>query len=337
MRTTIAALASALVAAALAVGPVGAATKDPYFDRQWGLATIQAEAAWAESTGRGALIAVVDTGVDLEHPDLAKKLVVRSNADMVDPKKADGPLDENGHGTHVAGIAGAITNNGVGVAGTAPNAKILPVRVLDAEGSGTTDQVAAGIRFAADQGADVINLSLGFLSGVGEVVNLIGDLDPVNEAVDYAGSKGAVVIAAAGNDAFPLCGQPAAHPNVVCVGATDSRDLKSWFSNFDATMTKKFIVAPGGDALTCESDVFSTYLRSAESFCSDEPGYEAIAGTSMATPFVSGVAALLASEGLSNDAIVQCLLISSDDLGLPGWDPLYGHGRLNALEAVSNC
>jgi subtilisin family serine protease len=102
-------------------------------------------------------------------------------------------------------------------------------------------------------------------------------------------------------------------------------------------MTKKFIVAPGGDALTCESDVFSTYLRSAESFCSDEPGYEAIAGTSMATPFVSGVAALLASEGLSNDAIVQCLLISSDDLGLPGWDPLYGHGRLNALEAVSNC
>jgi subtilisin family serine protease len=91
-----------------------------------GLATIQAEAAWAESTGRGALIAVVDTGVDLKHPDLAKKLVVRSNADMVDPKKADGPLDENGHGTHVAGIAGAITNNGIGVAGTAPNARSCP-------------------------------------------------------------------------------------------------------------------------------------------------------------------------------------------------------------------
>jgi thermitase len=90
--------------------------------------------------------------VDLKHPDLAKKLVVTSNADMVDPKQADGPLDENGHGTHVAGIAGAITNNGIGVAGTAPNARILPVRVLDAEGSGTADQVAAGIRFAADQG-----------------------------------------------------------------------------------------------------------------------------------------------------------------------------------------
>jgi subtilisin family serine protease len=337
MRRVFGALIAAPLGAALVAHPVGAGTKDPYLAKQWGLEKIRAEGAWKVSTGKGALIAVVDTGVDLKHPDLARKLVVRPDADMVDPKGADGALDENGHGTHVAGIAGAITNNGVGVAGTAPGAKILPVRVLDAEGSGATDQVADGIRYAADHGADVINLSLGFLSGVGEVVNLLGDLDPVHEAVDHAHSKGAVVIAAAGNDAFPLCAQPASHPNVLCVGATDSRDLKSWFSNFDVTMSRRFIVAPGGESLTCDGDVFSTYLRSAESACSEEPGYDALAGTSMATPFVSGVAALLSSKGLGNDEIVDCLVANSDDLGPPGWDPLYGHGRLNARKAVTNC
>lgn len=331
--------------------PISAATSDPYLNKQWGLAKIQAEQAWAVADGTGAIIAVVDTGVDFNHPDLASKLIYYPEADFVAPNGActgkkgqrtctqDGAQDENGHGTHVAGIAAAITNNGVGVAGVAPEAKILPVRVLDAEGSGTTDQVAAGIRFAADKGADVINLSLGFLSGAGEVVKLIGVLDPVYDAIDYAQNKGATVVIAAGNDSVPLCSEPSAAPGVICVGSTDVNDLRSWFSNGDATLMKNYLVAPGGDALTCAGDIFSTYLTTlATSSCSSQRGYEALAGTSMATPHVAGVAALLASKGLDRAQITGCILSSADDLGTPGRDPVFGYGRLNANKAVtSNC
>jgi serine protease len=334
MRTF--AIVVAAVVLAFAV-PAGAATSDPHFGRQWGLVNIQAEQAWATADGTGALIAVVDSGVDLGHPDLASKLVTLPGADFSDGQDADGPQDENGHGTHVAGIAGAITNNGVGVAGTAPGARIMPVRVLDQDGSGTTDQVATGIRFAADNGADVINLSLGFLSGVDTVVRILGDLDPVYEAIDHAWSAGATIVVAAGNDTFPLCAEPSAHPRVVCVGATDVRDLRSFYSNSDATLTSQYLVAPGGDALSCSGDIFSTYLRSEQPTCSPEAGYEAVAGTSMATPFVSGVAGLLAGKGLSNQQIVGCLTSTTDDLGLPGRDPIFGFGRVNALKAVTGC
>ncbi len=331
---------------------LSAATTDPYFGKQWGLAKIQAEQAWAVSDGSGAIIAVVDTGVDFKHPDLASKLIYYPDADFVAPngtctggKKGqrsctqDGAQDENGHGTHVAGIAAAITNNGVGVAGVAPGAKLLPVRVLDAEGSGTTDQVAAGIRFAADKGADVVNLSLGFLSGVGEVVKLIGVLHPVYDAISYAQSKGATVVIAAGNDSVPLCSEPSAAPGVICVGSTDANDVRSWFSNGDATLMKNYLVAPGGDALTCAGDIFSTYLTTlSTSSCSNQMGYDALAGTSMATPHVAGVAALLASKGLDRERIVSCILASADDLGTPGRDPVFGYGRLNANKAVTaNC
>jgi serine protease len=348
-------LSTSAVAALLVVGvigaPVQAAPSDPHFSKQWGLVKIEAEQAWATSDGSGALIAIVDTGVDLNHPDLASKLVVYPDADFVEPqgnctgkKKTgrtctqDGPQDENGHGTHVAGIAGALTNNGVGVAGTAPGARILPVRVLDEDGFGDTEDIADGIRFAADKGADVVNLSLGFLTGEGEVIKLLGGLDPIYEAIDHAVSRGAVVVVAAGNDGGPVCAEPAAHPSVVCVGATDSRDLKAWYSNFDASTFKSYLVAPGGEGLlSCAQDIFSTYLRGAETFCSEDSGYEALAGTSMATPFVSGVAAVLASEGLGGARIVDCILSSADDLGVPGDDSVFGHGRLNAQRAVTSC
>jgi len=330
--------------------PVYAATNDPYFAKQWALGKIQAERAWTIANGTGAIIAVVDTGVDFKHPDLASKLIYYADADFVEPDGTctgrkgartcvqDGAQDQNGHGTHVAGIAAAITNNGVGVAGVAPGAKILPVRVLDAEGSGTTDQVAAGIRYSADKGAHVINLSLGFLSGLGEVIKLIGDLDPVYDAIAYAQSKGSVVVIAAGNDSVPLCSEPSAAPGVLCVGSTDSGDLRSWFSNGDATLQKNYLVAPGGDGLTCGGDIFATYLTTlATSSCSTQAGYDALAGTSMATPHVAGVAALLRSKGLSSDRIVSCLLATGDDLGTPGRDPIFGYGRLNAYNAVSAC
>jgi subtilisin family serine protease len=342
--------------------PAGAASNDPYYGRQWGHQRIRAEQAWATTTGTGALIAVVDSGVDLTHPDLQVNIVNNSDADFVEPEGnctgnaanrvcvQDGPQDENGHGTHVAGIIGAVANNGIGVAGVAPGARILPVRVLDEAAEGEIQPLAAGIRYAADRGADVINVSLGWTAGHGEALGAIGLLDPVYSALDYAWSRGSLVIVAAGNDSVPLCSEPASGHHVLCVGSTDSRDLLSGFSNSDATIVDAHITAPGGDggglaslgpssptASLCSGDVFSTYLRSATSWCSSESGYEAAAGTSMAAPHVSGVAGLLAAKGLTNQQISDCLLRTGDDLGAPGRDPVYGFGRVNALRAVTSC
>lgn len=345
--TTLTAVLAALVAATAASS--AATVGDPYRSKQWGLDHIRAEQAWATSDGTDALVAVVDTGVDLGHPDLAANLVTYPDADMVEPKGTctkkkrvrtcvqDGAQDENGHGTHVAGIVAAVSDNGIGVAGTAPGAKVLPVRVLDAEGTGTAEQVAAGIRYASAKGADVINLSLGFVSGVDKVVKVIGALDGVYAAIDDAWTAGAVVVIAAGNDSFPLCAEPSAHPRAVCVGASGRDDVRSFYSNTDATMSSTYLVAPGGEALSCAGDILSTYLRSEpRSVCTGiDQGYDYLAGTSMATPHVAGVAALLAAQGRSNSRIVEVLASTADDLGLPGRDAIYGYGRVNAQGAVA--
>ncbi|MGH2746884.1 MAG: S8 family peptidase [Actinomycetota bacterium] len=344
-QTVIVALATLVLAGVVA--PARGATSDPYFSKQWGLHKIRAEEAWALGNGSGSLIAVVDTGVDLTHPDLATKLIVLPDADFVEPKGTckrngqcvqDGAQDKNGHGTHVAGIAAAITNNGIGVAGVAPRARILPVRVLDADGEGgTVSGIASGIRYAADKGARVVNLSLTFWPpGVDKLDRALGNLGPVYDAIDYAYAKGAVIVVAAGNDSFPLCAEPSAHPRVLCVGATDRNDLRTFYSNSDATLSSQYLVAPGGESLSCAGDIFSTYLRGVTSDCAED-GYEALSGTSMAAPFVSGVAAMLAAKGLTNDRIVTCIVSNTDDLGPPGRDLLFGYGRLNALKAVSAC
>ena len=362
MRKSIAVAATILALGALPA-PAAATSNDPYNSRQWGFRKVQAEQAWATTTGSGALIAVVDSGVDLTHPDLQANIVNNPDADFIEPDGEctgnktgrtcvqDGAQDENGHGTHVAGIIGAVANNGIGVAGIAPSARILPVRVIDANGDGATaERVAAGIRYAADHGADVINLSLGWTAGQGEALGAVGVLDPLYAALDYAWNKGSVVIVAAGNDSAPICSEPASGHHVVCVGSTDSRDLISFYSNWDPGALDTYVTAPGGDglslvslepdsptAVTCDGDIFSTYLRSRFSFCSSESGYEAAAGTSMAAPHVSGVAGLLAAKGLTNQQIVDCLKRTSDDLGFLGHDPVYGYGRVNALRAVTGC
>src|SRR5437867_1912348 len=193
--------------------PGSGAANDPLFPRQWGLQQIKAPPAWQRGAlGAGVTIAVVDTGADFSHPDLAAKLdpgidLVGTDNGLTGPG-CPGAEDENGHGTHVAGIAAAITNNGKGVAGTAPHARILPVRVLDANGSGDPAAVDAGIRWAADHGAKVINLSLG------PDTPLVASLpdQATDDGVAYAYSKGANVIAAAGNESVPLCDYPAAAP-----------------------------------------------------------------------------------------------------------------------------
>lgn len=310
---------------------------DPMVSQQWGLTRIRANEAWATATGDGITIAVVDSGVDLTHPDLAANVDVERDLDLVDGKSdEDGAQDTDGHGTHVAGIAAAVTNNGVGVAGVAPRATILPVRVLGLE-ENRTGRIAAGVRYAADAGAQVINLSLAY-SPPGHVDSITGSMRPVHDAIAYALSKGSVVVASAGNDSLPLCAEPAAVNGVLCVGAVDRSERPAYYTNFESRSSKRYLVAPGGDqALACANDVLSTYLRGGERVCSSVDGYESQAGTSMAAAFVSGTAALLAEEGLKNTAIVECLLGSTDDLGPPGRDPVFGYGRLNAARAVATC
>ncbi|SDZ17837.1 Subtilase family protein [Micromonospora pattaloongensis] len=215
--TTVAAAALTLTAA-----PAWAASDDPLYGKQWGLQQLHAEQAWRTSTGAGVIIAVVDTGVDLGHPDFAGKLV--PGATFVDCGSAscgngdwrgpDGVADpEDTHGSHVAGIAAAATGNGVGIAGVAPDARIMPIKVLE-QGAGSFADIAAGIRYAADHGAQVVNLSLGGLPGT-QALTLTGLVSDVTDAIAYASGKGVAVIAAAGNEAAPLCATPAWEPGDV--------------------------------------------------------------------------------------------------------------------------
>jgi serine protease len=317
------------------------ATNDPLIRAQWGLSQIKAPAAWARGArGEGATIAVLDTGVDLAHPDLAGKLT--GGTDFVTlGDQCPGPQDENGHGTHVAGIAAAATGNGIGVAGTAPAAKVIPVRVLAADGGEPEAGTAyRAIRWAADNGADVINLSLG---GLPLLDYADGSDEEGEQAVDYAWSKGAVVVAAAGNESFPLCSYPSAAKRAVCVAATDSFGAPTFYSNFPATPDGNVAVrAPGGEGsqVFCEysGDVWSTVWPEEAvdaSSCGDFKGYETFSGTSMATPFVAGVAALLAGRGLSNAQIVECLKRTSDNRG--SYDPVYGYGIVDADAATATC
>jgi subtilisin family serine protease len=315
--------------------PTGSSPNDPLLGRQWGLSQIKVAGAWSRGAlGGGTTIAVVDTGVDLNHPDLKDKLL--PGADMVtDETCTPGAQDLNGHGTHVAGIAAASTNNGIGVAGTAPSANILPVRVLNPAGEGTGEDIANGIKWAADHGAQVINLSLG------NDVPLV-DLTGLGESVDYAWSKGAVIVAAAGNSTSPLCGFPAASVHAVCVAATDSAGFPSAYSNFPLRLDGGVAVrAPGGDgsgSCDLDADIWSTYWPGASGddaeACAPK-GYEPLAGTSMATPFVSGVAAMLRGAGLSNQQVLDCLKRTSSNGG--SYDPVWGYGIISAEAAVAGC
>jgi thermitase len=315
--------------------PGTGAVNDPFFAKQWGLEQIKAPAAWQRGvTGSGVTIAVADTGVDLNHPDLAAHIV--AGADFQEQDDCPGGQDENGHGTHVAGIAAAVTNNGIGVAGTAPDAKIMPVRVLDEEGSGDSETIIEGIKHAADNGAKVINLSLGQIPIVGQLQEINQDIE---DAVNYAWDRGALVIGAAGNESFPLCSYPSAAERSVCVGATDSRGLPSYYSNFPNNPHGTGSIgvrAPGGvGSVFCEDDedIWSTmWPASGHDECGEIAGYETLAGTSMASPFVAGVAALLFSQGLDNQQVLDKLKTTSSNQG--SYDPVMGYGIVDADAAT---
>jgi len=273
---------------------------DPLYRQQYGLRAIQAPEAWNRSTGKKKIIiAVVDTGVQRSHPDLKKKLITGYNF-VGNNENTD---DDNGHGTHVAGIAAAATNNGTGIAGTAPNCRILPVKVLDAAGGGTIHQVVQGIQYAADRGARVINMSF-----TGSERSKLEE-----DAVAYARKKGAVLIGAAGNDGKKNRCYPAAFARVIAVAALDERGKKASFSNYGKWVG---VAAPG-------SNILSTYPVGT---------YQALSGTSMAAPFVSGVAGLLASRGLSGSAIRSRIQATADRIA--GTGSSWRFGRVNAAKAL---
>ncbi|AYE53621.1 peptidase S8 (plasmid) [Priestia megaterium NCT-2] len=273
---------------------------DPFFAYQYGPQKVQAPDAWDVTTSNGNIkIAIIDTGVQLNHPELAIKLwpgynFVEGNLN---------PNDGNGHGTHVAGIAGALTENSLGIAGIAPSASIIPIRALDNSGNGTLSNIANAITYSTNAGAKVINLSLG--SSQGSIT--------LENAINYAWNQGVVIVAAAGNEASNILTYPAAYQNVIAVASTDINDQKSDFSNYGTWVE---VSAPG-------STILSTYTGSY---------YAYLSGTSMACPHVAGLAALLAAQGKNNVQIKNTILSTCDPV--PGTGLYWTYGRINANRAV---
>lgn len=321
MRKIFLCLVAAIVVVPLAAG---ADPGDPFWSDQWGMEKVGAEAAWGTARGGGITIAVIDTGVDIGHEDLLGKVV--SGHDYVEGD--DDPRDENGHGTHVSGIAAANTFNRRGVAGVAPEARILAIRVLDQLGFNIAPNIDEGqilastaqaVIEAVDKGAHVINLSLGSVGGGGPSPALA-------DAIDYAWANGRIVVVAAGNDDGAESGYTA-EPALVVV-ATTRNDTKPSYSNTVGD-AKWGISAPGGSS---SGEILSTY-------CCDpfDPGpYANSSGTSMAAPHVSGAVALLRSMGVSPQKTVDVLLQTATDVGPAGRDSTFGFGRLNLAAAVAS-
>jgi subtilisin family serine protease len=347
----IAALAATSTLAVGAAVPAVAAPDDPLYADQWGPQQVRAEQAWGTSTGSGTIIGVVDSGVDFDHPDLAGKLL--QGATFLDCGQTScgngdwesGPAErqelKSTHGTHVSGIAAAATGNGVGIAGVAPGARILPVKALDEDG-GSFEDIALGIRYAVDHGASVVNLSLGALPGV-QALTITGVISDVQEAIAYARERGAVVVAAAGNDfVAPLCGTPAFDRGALCVVSTDKREARSAFSNFALNQELDAVAAPGGSlAPVCGEDVVSTVPLGTGSAaaCGYGTDYDEYAGTSMATPHAAGVAALLAAQGRIDENIMTALETTARHPGTGArgvFDPVYGYGIVDAEAAVAS-
>ncbi|MGI5246061.1 FG-GAP-like repeat-containing protein [Dactylosporangium sp. CA-139066] len=289
---------------------MSAAPNDPayVYNYQGYLNTVRLPQAWDRTKGStDQIIAVVDSGVDAKHEDLAGRTVAGYNAITNVPTAANANTDDNGHGTMVAGIAAANTNNGIGVAGVAWNGRVMPVKVLDSQGNGYDSDIAKGIVWAADHGAKIINLSLGGP----------GDSSVLHDAVTYATGKGSLVVVAAGNTGDNTPQYPAAYPEVLAVAATDGAgkltDFSSWGDWVD-------VAAPG-------FDIVSSY-----------PGqqYYIGAGTSFSAPIVSGVAALIrgANPAMTPAQLITTIKSTARDAGPRGFDPYYGAGVLDALNAV---
>jgi len=279
---------------------------------QWALTKLSTTSAWDLSTGSGVKVAVVDTGVQASHPDLGSAVVDGAEFLGTSTSTGNGEVDGNGHGTHVAGIVAA-NHDGDLVTGISPSANVMPVRVLDAAGSGDTSDVDSGIIWAVDNGADIVSMSLGGPDA--------SDTDLA--AISYATSRGVAVVAAAGNDgALGRPSYPGAYPGVIAVSALSSNDVIGSYSNRGSYID---IAAPG-------SSILSDYPTSTVKLMS---------GTSMATPYVSGAIALVLAKMRETNAgatalqATDLLLANSHDLGATGRDDLYGAGRVDPLAALT--
>lgn len=282
----------------------GSTPNDTYYDSQWHLGKIGSPAAWLRTTGAASVtVAVVDSGVDAFHPDLAPKLVpgwnfVAANADT---------SDLTGHGTEVAGAVAAATNNQIGVAGVSWASMVMPLVVVDRSSFAAYSDIAAAIQYAVDRHVRIVNVSIGGTESSTTLQN----------AVNYAWNHGVLVFAAAMNSATTTPNYPAACNHAIAVSATDQADRLAVFSNYGGWLT---LSAPGVDILTTVSG----------------GGYGYVNGTSFASPITAGVAALVlaANSQLTNQQVLDILKQSADDLGQPGFDAYFGWGRVNAGRAV---
>lgn len=275
---------------------------DPRYPVQWHLPKVGASAAWDSAQGNGIVIAILDSGVDLTHPDLQQQLVPGWN--FFDNN--DDVSDVAGHGTTVAGVAGAAANNSTGVASMSFGARIMPMRITDAAGSGYSSLIASALVTAADNGAKVANIS--FLG--------VSYSSTVDSAAQYMRSKGGVVVTSSGNTGVLRSDPP--RSSLTVVAATDSSDAKASFSSWGDYVD---IAAPGVS--------ISTTTRGG--------GYGSASGTSASAPVVAGVYALMmsAKPGLSPATLDSIVFSTAQDLGSAGWDQQFGNGRVNAQAAVS--
>ncbi|KZL92441.1 S8 family peptidase [Clostridium magnum] len=283
-------------------------------DLEWDLQSVEADKAWSfVNQVRQVKVAVIDTGVDYTHPALKGKIDTSNGYNFVN--NTTDAMDDNGHGTHLSGIittnttvsSSSTTTGLLGIVGNL-DVKIIPVKVLDSSGSGDSDIIAKGIKWAADKGADVINLSLG----------MKGTIPEIDYAIQYATDKGTLVVVAAGNDNVDCSNySPASNSNVYTVSALSKNDRKASYSNYG---TKVEVSAPGDNILSTVPNGKYAYMS----------------GTSMAAPIVSAVAAMIKAENpnLTPSEIKQILDQSAKDLGTTGRDIYYGFGKVNAYNAV---
>ncbi len=285
---------------------------DPLYSKQWNLHNIHIEGAWDKTKGKGVTVAVIDTGITKVR-DLVETKFVKGYDFVNDRENAS---DDNGHGTHVAGTIAQATNNSWGVAGIAYEASLMPLKVLSSYGGGTVADIAEAIKFAADNKADVINMSLG--GG--------GESQLMKDAINYAHSKGVVIIAAAGNENQNSASYPARYPNVFAVSALGPDGEKAPYSNYGAGVD---ISAPGG------SDAGKILQATVDMDSKGEEVFLGLQGTSMAAPHVAGVAALIKATGVEQpDEILKALTESARVIQDDGLN-YYGAGQLNAQAAVT--
>jgi serine protease len=324
-----------IAGAILVVGQLPAqASDDPSYELQWGLKKIGAEAAWANTTGDGVKIGIVDTGVDLEHEDLQGKIVAHTSClgAAGDPAKCAGSgQDDQGHGTHVAGIAAARKDNQKGVAGVAPAAQLVVARVFGPGGQADTSDVLAGIKWVVDNGAQVVNLSLGDPTAFATAMT--GDPGVLSEGIQYAWEHDAIPVVASGNSntlGLGLEGGGNDAMKAVVVGATGPDDSVAHYST-PTGRARWAIVAPGGAATGDQkADIYSSIWDGKK-----PNNYGYLAGTSMAAPHVTGALALLIGQGYDPTGAVQRLLDSANHEVSCGSGSASCAGRLDVAKATA--